>query len=83
MSDDPPGPPHEDFEARLRQAQAKQAKQVKRTGPEGGTGRPSAGTIDRLWVTTQRAAMIETGPPAANPSTPNSPAEKEDDPAPK
>jgi ATP synthase protein I len=45
MSDDspgppgPPGPPHEDFEARLRQAQAKQAK---RTGPEGGTGRPSA-----------------------------------------
>ncbi len=40
-------------------------------------------TIDRLWVTTQREAMIETGPSAANPSTPNSPAEKEDEPAPK
>ena len=39
MSDHPPGPPHKDFEVRLRQAQAKQAK---RTGPEGGTGRPSA-----------------------------------------
>ncbi len=39
MSDHPPVPPQKDFEARLRQAQAKQAK---RTGPEGGTGRPSA-----------------------------------------
>ncbi len=42
MSDDsprPPEPPHEDFAARLRQAQAKQAK---RTGPAGGSGRPSA-----------------------------------------
>ncbi len=41
MSDDPPGPPREDFEARLRQAQA---KQVKLTGPESGAGRPSAGS---------------------------------------
>ncbi len=41
MSDDPPGPPLEDFEARLRQARAKQAK---RTEPEGGTGRPSPGS---------------------------------------
>ncbi len=39
MSDDPPGPPHKDFEARLRQAQA---KQTERTGPAGGAGRPSA-----------------------------------------
>ncbi len=42
MSDDPPGPPgpaREDFEARLRQAQARQAK---RTGPAAGAGRPSA-----------------------------------------
>ena len=41
MSDDPPGPSHKDFEARLRQAQTKQAK---RTGPEDGAGRPSAGS---------------------------------------
>jgi len=39
MSDHPPGPPHEDFEARLRQARARQAK---RTGPAAGAGRPSA-----------------------------------------
>ena len=39
MSDDPPGPLHEDFEARLRQARAKQAK---RTGPAAGAGQPSA-----------------------------------------
>jgi len=37
-------------------------------------------TIDRLWVTTQREAMIESGPPAANASTSNSPAEKVDEP---
>ncbi len=41
MSDDPRGPPHEDFEARLRQAQARQSE---RTGPEGGAGRPSPGS---------------------------------------
>ncbi len=39
MSDDPHGPAHKDFEARLRQAQAKRAA---RTGPAGGAGRPSA-----------------------------------------
>jgi len=37
-------------------------------------------TIDRLWVTTQRAAMIETGPSAANPAVPNTSAEKEGEP---
>jgi len=26
-------------------------------------------TIDRLWVTTQREAMVESGPPPANPPT--------------
>ena len=26
-------------------------------------------TIDRLWVTTQREAMMESGPPPANPVT--------------
>ena len=39
MSDDPHGPAQKDFEARLRQAQAKQAA---RSGPAGGAGRPSA-----------------------------------------
>jgi hypothetical protein len=33
-------------------------------------------TIDRLWVTTQREAMIESGPPPANPSS-----QKADEPA--
>jgi hypothetical protein len=42
-------------------------------------------TIDRLWVTTQREAMIESGPPAANaPATPqgtSSSEQKEKEPA--
>ncbi len=38
-------------------------------------------TISRLWVTTQREAMIESGPPPANPS--NSPAAKVGEAAPK
>jgi len=33
-------------------------------------------TIDRLWVTTQREAMIESGPPPANPVAPSAPAQK-------
>ncbi len=32
--------------------------------------------IDKLWVTTQREAMIESGPPPANPVTPSPPADK-------
>jgi hypothetical protein len=36
--------------------------------------------IDRLWVTTQREAMIESGPPRANPAAPSSPAEKQGEP---
>ena len=31
-------------------------------------------TIDRLWVTTQREAMIESGPPPAAPPTLSGPA---------
>ncbi len=60
MSDDPPGPPREDFEARLRQAQAKQAK---RTGPEGGTRRPSAGSGlgFALRIATELVAGIAVG----------------------
>ncbi len=60
MSDHPPGPPHKDFEARLRQAQAKQAK---RTGPEGGTGRPSAGSGlgFALRIATELVAGIAVG----------------------
>ncbi len=60
MSDDPPGPPREDFEARLRQAKAKQAK---RTGPEGGTGRPSAGSGlgFALRIATELVAGIAVG----------------------
>ncbi len=60
MSDDPPGPPREDFEARLRQAKAKQAK---RTGPEGGTGRPSAGSGlgFALRISTELVAGIAVG----------------------
>jgi hypothetical protein len=45
-------------------------------------------TIDRLWVITQREAMIESGPPAAAAETPapapqrkSSPVQKEKDPA--
>ncbi len=38
-------------------------------------------TISCLWVTTQREAMIESGPPPANPS--NSPAAKVGEAAPK
>ncbi|MBI4490962.1 MAG: hypothetical protein HY694_17905 [Deltaproteobacteria bacterium] len=30
--------------------------------------------IDRLWVTTQREAMIESGPPPASPGVPSAPA---------
>lgn len=33
-------------------------------------------TIDRLWVTTQREAMIESGPPAEKPAASNRPSEK-------
>ena len=34
-------------------------------------------TIDKLWVTTQREAMIEAGPPPADtPSVASSPAKK-------
>ncbi len=60
MSDDPPGPAREEFEARLRQAQAKQAK---RTGPEGGTGRPSAGSGlgFALRIATELVAGIAVG----------------------
>ena len=39
-------------------------------------------TIDRQWVTTQRAAMIEAGPPPAEtPAVVNSPAKKATEPA--
>jgi len=39
-------------------------------------------TIDRLWVTTQREAMIESGPPPAEgPQASNQPAKKETEPA--
>ena len=38
-------------------------------------------TIDRLWVMTQREAMIESGPPAVNPVTPNLPAQKAGEPS--
>ena len=45
-------------------------------------------TIDRLWVTTQREAMIESGPPPAASPTPSAPApissaEKSGEPTPK
>ena len=33
-------------------------------------------TIDRLWVTTQREAMIESGPPQANPQPANTSEQK-------
>ena len=60
MSDDPPGPPHRAFEARLRQAQAKQAK---RTGPEGGAGRPSVGSGlgFALRIATELVAALAVG----------------------
>jgi len=32
-------------------------------------------TIDRLWVTTQREAMIESGPPPEKPSASSTPKE--------
>lgn len=39
-------------------------------------------TIDRLWVTTQREAMIESGPPPAEtPAAPNPPAKNITEPA--
>jgi hypothetical protein len=39
-------------------------------------------TIDRLWVTTQREAMIESGPPPAEtPAAPNPPAKSITEPA--
>jgi hypothetical protein len=37
-------------------------------------------TIDRLWVTTQREAMIESGPPPANPAAPSAPTQKPGEP---
>jgi hypothetical protein len=37
-------------------------------------------TIDRLWVTTQREAMIESGPPMASPVAPNVPTQKAGEP---
>ncbi len=60
MSDDPPGPPCEGFEARLRQAQAKQAKRI---GPEDGTGRPAAGSGlgFALRIATELVAGIAVG----------------------
>ncbi len=40
-------------------------------------------TGDRLWVTTQREAMIESGPPPAEkPTASNPPANKADEPKP-
>jgi len=38
-------------------------------------------TIGHLWVTTQREAMIESGPPAVNPTPPNPPAQKVGEPS--
>ncbi len=38
-------------------------------------------TISRLWVTTQREAMIESGPPPANPPAPKRSDEKAGEPA--
>ena len=38
-------------------------------------------TIDRLWVMTQREAMIESGPPAVTPVTPSLPAQKAGEPS--
>lgn len=35
-------------------------------------------TIDQLWVTTQREAMIESGPPPVSPATDSPPAQKPD-----
>ncbi len=40
-------------------------------------------TISRLWVTTQREAMIESGPPPGKPAAPNTPTEKVGEAAPK
>lgn len=40
-------------------------------------------TISRLWVTTQREAMIESGLPPANPPASMRSAEKVDEPTPK
>jgi hypothetical protein len=37
-------------------------------------------TIDRLWVTTQREAMIESGPPAAKPPPATTSAQKPGEP---
>jgi hypothetical protein len=37
-------------------------------------------TIDRLWVTTQRETMSESGPPAEKPSVSKPPAQKVDEP---
>ena len=39
--------------------------------------------IDRLWVTTQREAMIESGPPVEKPSASSLPAKKASESAPK
>ena len=39
--------------------------------------------IDRLWVTTQREAMIESGPPVEKPAVSNPPAKNADEPKPK
>ena len=39
--------------------------------------------IDRLWVTTQREAMIESGPPPEKPLIASLPAKKTDEPKPK
>lgn len=38
-------------------------------------------TIDRLWVTTQREAMIESGPPPANPAATSAPTQKPGEPS--
>ncbi len=39
--------------------------------------------IDRLWVTTQREAMIESGPPAEKPAASNPSAKNADEPKPR
>lgn len=39
-------------------------------------------TIDQLWVTTQREAMIESSPPQTRPATNDHPAQKPDAPTP-
>jgi hypothetical protein len=39
--------------------------------------------IDRLWVSTPREAMIESGPPVEKPAVSNPPAKNADEPRPR